>query len=324
MNVWAFNAAEDQSTRDLLMESLRGGKSRFGWSQEDKHDLRIPNNWTDWHSRQRFLLEIERGDWIVHINTPTWGQCIAAQATGGYDFDLGLVCDWGVDFRHCIPIDIATLVEFDRCDPNVLPTVNLRPRQRYHRIYATDDFVRSIENLKGNKISLTVGQSAGEFHLIEKTEKFLTEISSLIQEMNRSKNLERFLAKVFRRIPSVINVHENGFGWGTDFGADLIVTIRTSIEMLDLENTLVVQVKSYSGAIYDLNAVDQIRTAIEQYKAAAGMIVTTAVKTEQLEMKIAEVANALGVPIDLLSGDDLARFVLRNAPDMLFRLEGTR
>ena len=142
--------------------------------------------------------------------------------------------------------------------------------------------------------------------------------------MNRGKNLERFLAKVFRRIPSVIDARENGFGWGTDFGADLIVTTRTSIEMLDFENTVVVQVKSYSDSIYDLNAVDQIKTAIEKYSATAGMIVTTAVKTDQLEMKISEVSNTLGVPIDLLSGDDLARFVLRNAPDMLFRLERNR
>ncbi|MFW5857129.1 MAG: restriction endonuclease, partial [Planctomycetota bacterium] len=216
------------------------------------------------------------------------------------------------------------LLEFDRRDPNVLPPVNLRPRQRYHRIYAVDDFVKSIENLKSNKITLADGQSSGEFHLIEKTERFLAEISALIQEMNRSKNLERFLAKVFRRLPGVINVLENGFGWGTDFGADLIVTTKTSIEMLDFENTVVVQVKSYTDSIYDLNAVDQIKTAIEEFSAAAGMIVTTAEKTEELEQKIVEVSGFLGVPIDLLAGDDLARFVLRNAPEMLFRLERNR
>jgi len=51
MNVWAFNAVEDHKTRSLLMESLKRGRSRFGWSQEDKHDLRNQNNWTDWHSK---------------------------------------------------------------------------------------------------------------------------------------------------------------------------------------------------------------------------------------------------------------------------------
>ena len=324
MTVWAFNAADEEITLELFIHTIIKKKSRFGWSQDDKHNLLIPDNWTVWHSKQRFLLQIESGDWIVHINTPTWGRCIAAQTTGKYDFDEGLKCDWGVDFRHCIPVDTSSLLEFDRCDPNILPTVNLRPRQRYHRIYAAEDFIKSIENLKDNKISLPDGQSSGEFHLIERAERFLGEISALIQEMNRGKNLERFLAKVFRRIPSVIDVRENGFGWGTDFGADLIVTTRTSIEMLDFENTVVVQVKSYSDSIYDLNAVDQIKTAIEKYSATAGMIVTTAVKTDQLEMKISEVSNTLGVPIDMLSGDDLARFVLRNAPDMLFRLERNR
>lgn len=324
MNVWAFNAAEDHKTRSLLMESLKRGRSRFGWSQEDKHDLRNQDNWTDWHSRQRFLLEIEPGDWIVHINTPVWGQCVTCQVIGKYDFDEGLVCDWGVDFRHCIQIDSSSLIEFDRCNPNIIPSVNLRPRQRYHRIYAVDDFVKSLENLKSNKVSLTNGQSSGEFHLIEKTERFLSEISKLIHEMNRNKNLERFLAKVFSRLPNVIDVRENGFGWGTDFGADLILTTRTSIEMLDFENTVVIQVKSYSDSMYDLHAVDQVKTAIEKYKAAAGMIVTTAEKTEELEKRIAEVSSSLGVPIDLLAGDELSRFVLRNAPEMLFRLERNR
>lgn len=321
MNVWAFNATEEQNERDLLTDSLRNGKSRFGWSQNDKHDLRIPNNWTEWHSRQIFLLEIQQGDWIVHINTPTYGHCIAAQVAGRYDFDKGLACSWGVDFRHCIPIDTSTLMEFNRCDPNVLPSVNLRPRQRYHRIYATKDFVESIENLKKRKVSLGEGQLAGEFHLMEKTEKFLPEISAMIQEMNKSKNLERFLAKVFGRIPGIVEVRENGFGWGTDFGADLIVRVRTSIATFNFENTVVVQVKSYSGRIDDLNAVDQIKCAIEKYKAAAGMIVTTAEGTEQLEKKISEASEFLDVPIDLIAGDDLARFVLRHAPDMLFKLK---
>lgn len=81
MNVWAFNGVVDESARKLLVESLKAGKSRFGWSQKDNHDLRIPNNWTDWHSRQRFLLEIQPGDWIVHINTPSRGRCMAAEVT---------------------------------------------------------------------------------------------------------------------------------------------------------------------------------------------------------------------------------------------------
>ena len=154
--------------------------------------------------------------------------------------------------------------------------------------------------------------------------KFLSEISSLIHDMNKSKNLEIFMAKVFRNIPNVVSVHENGFGWSTDHGADLIVKIRTSLESLDFENTVVVQVKSYSGSMDDLNAVEQVKCAIEKYGASAGMIVTTADKTESLEKEIEKVSKSIGVPIDLLSGAELVRFVLRNAPNMLFKLERNR
>lgn len=324
MNIWAFNSAEEEYVRDMLMDSLKKGKSRFGWSSADECNLKIKDNWTRENSKQLFLLDVQQGDWIVHVNMPVWGHCVAIQVTGEYDFDEGLECEWDTDFRHCIPVDPSTMLEFDRRDQNVLPSVNLRPRSRYHRIYAVEDFIQSLENLKHNNVTLSQGQLAGEFHLMGKTEKFLSEISSLIHDMNKSKNLEIFMAKVFRNIPNVVSVHENGFGWSTDHGADLIVKIRTSLESLDFENTVVVQVKSYSGSMDDLNAVEQVKCAIEKYGASAGMIVTTADKTESLEKEIEKVSKSIGVPIDLLSGAELVRFVLRNAPNMLFKLERNR
>ncbi len=322
MTIWAFNKADDTKARELVYQSVKNGKSRFGWSQKDEHNLKLKDNWSDWHSKQLFLLQIKKGDWIVHINTPVWGKCIAAQVMTEYDFDDGLECDWGQDFRHCFEIDVNTIVEFERRDPNILPSVNLNPRQRYHRIYKDDDFLESIENLKHNRVNLRVLETKEEFHLKEKTNKYLKEITGLIHEMHRSKSLERFLAKVFRRIPGVIDVNENGFGWGTDYGADLIITMQSSIGNLDFENRIVVQVKSFDGEHYDLKAVEQVKTGIKKYKATAGMIITTAQRTEVLENKIQEISNELNsCPIDLLSGEDVARFVIKNASDLLFRLE---
>lgn len=321
MTIWAFNKTDDTKARELIYKSVKNGKSRFGWSQRDEHNLKLKDNWTDWHSKQLFLLEIKEGDWIVHINTPVWGKCIAAQVTSEYDFDDGLECDWGPDFRHCFEIDVNTIVEFDRRDPNVLPSVNLNPRQRYHRIYAVDDFIKSIENLKHNRVILSDGESKEEYHLRDKTDKYLKEITNHIHEMHKSKNLERFLAKVFRKIPGVVDVNENGFGWGTDYGADLIVTIRSSIGKLELENKIVVQIKSFEGDHYDLSAVEQVKTGIEKYNARAGMIITTAQRTEALENKIQEISNKLDCPIDLLSGEEVAKFVIKNASELLFKLE---
>jgi len=312
---------DDADERQLIYQSVKSGKSRFGWSQKDEHNLKLKDNWTDWHSRQLFLLQVKPGDWIIHINTPTYGRCIAAQVLTEYDFDDGLQCSWGgADFRHYFNVDVETIVEFDRRDQNVLPSVNLNPRQRYHRIYAVDDFFKSIENLKTNAVELNDGESKEEFHLKEKTDEYLSEISSLIHEMHKSKNLERFLAKVFRKIPGVIDVYENGFGRGTDYGADLIITMSSSLGNLEFENKIIVQVKSFEGTHYGLEAVDQVKMGIHQYEGTAGMIITTAKKSEKLENKVLEVSDEIGVPIDLLASDDVTKFVIKYAPELLFKL----
>lgn len=320
MTIWAFNKAEDKKAIELIYQSIKEGKSRFGWSQEDEHNLELKDNWTDWHSKNLFLLQIKEGDWIVHINTPEWGQCIAAQVISEYGFDKGLSCEWGIDFRHFFEIDVNSIVEFNRRDANVLPTVNLAPRQRYHRIYAVDDFLASIDNIKNDVVNLAVGESKEDYHLRGKTKKYLKEITQLIHEMHKSKNLERFMAKVFRKIPGVIDVNENGFGWGTDYGADLIVTIKLSIGNLDFENKIIVQIKSFEGEHYDLTAVDQVKTGVEKYNGTAGIIITTAQSTEELENKIHAISDEIGCPIDLLSGDDVAKFVMKNANELLFQL----
>ncbi len=322
MKIWAFNKADDAEARQLLYQSIKSGKSRFGWSQRDEHNLKIKDNWTDWHSRQLFLLQVNPKDWIVHINTPQWGQCIAAQVASEYNFDDGLQCSWGTDFRHFFEVDVNSVLEFDRRDPNILPSVNLNPRQRYHRIYAVDDFIQSMNNLKNNSVNLENGESKEEYHLKNKMDRYLSEISIHIHKMNKSKNLERFLAKVFRKIPGVIDVNENGFGWGTDYGADLIVTMSTSLGNLEFENKIIVQVKSFEGTHHNLDAVEQIKTGINQYKGTAGMIITTAEKSEELEDKVKECSDEIGVPIDLLAFDDVAKFVIKHAPELIFKLDG--
>jgi len=255
MTVWAFNSPDDEECREKIYQSFKEGISRFGWSQEDRHNLK-GNQWSEWHSRQLFLLQIKKGDWIVHINTSSKGKCIAGRVKTEYNFDSGLDC-WGKkDFRHYFEIEKETIIEFDRNDENILPTVNLKPRQRYHRIYAVEDFLKSIENLKNKTVNLKKGESKEIYYLREKTKKNLKEITSLLHETHKGKNLERFMAEVFRKLPNVVDVDENGFGWKTDNGAGLIITTKSSIGNLDFENRIVVQIKSYEGKHNDLHAVE--------------------------------------------------------------------
>ena len=276
--------------------------------------------WSEWHSRQQFLLQVEPGDWIVHINTPEYGQCLTAKVTGTYGFDEGLLCEDRSDYRHFIPVDPGSVIQFERRDANILPSVNLQPRSRYQRVYAVEDFLQSLENLTNQSVTLGEEQLAGEFHLKQKTEPFLAEIARHVQAMNRSKELERFLAKALGLIPGVIDVRENGFGWGTDHGADLIVTQRSSLGGLEFENTIIVQVKSYAGNHVETNAVAQVAEGIRKYDGSAGMIFSTGVPSPALEEEVIRVAQELGKPIDLIAGDEIARFLLKHAPGLLFNL----
>ena len=320
MKVWAFNGADD-GDKKAIYDSIKNGKSRFGWSQKDEHNLKLKDNWTDCHSRQLFLLEITKGDWIVHINTPELGKCIAGQVISDYDFDEGIQCAWGLDFRHNFSLDSKTIVEFSRTDSNILTSVNLRPRYRFHRVYAVDDFLKSIENVKNNKVELADDETSEEHHLKMRTNEYLKKITRDIHEMHAGKKLEHFIARVMRKIPDVVDVRENGSGWGTDHGADLIITLHSTIGKFDFEHKIIVQVKSYEGQHYDLNSVNQIKVGIEKFQGTAGMLITTGERTPELEKEIATISNKIGHPIHLLCGDDVARFVLENAPDLLFNLQ---
>lgn len=324
VKVWAFLApsGEDERMRPVY-EAVKNGKSRFGWSWAPECNLNSdPNRWPEGNGKQLFLLDIRPGHWIVHINLPEYGKCIAAQVVSEYQFDEGI--DFSVaypperrDFRHFFEIDVDSIVEFDRNDRCIHPEVNLRPRYRYHRVYAVDRFLQSIKCIKDGE---TPEEEREQHHLWNCTEELLEKITSCIHKTHRAKKLEAFLAKVFRRIPGVVDVKENGTQWGTDHGADLIVTARVSVGGLNFEHKIVIQVKSHEGETYDTTSVEQIKKATRRFGANAGMIFITGERTKELEEAVAEAASELGCPIDLLAGKEVAQFVIKHAADMVFRL----
>ena len=278
--IWAFGRVDLPEDRQSIYQSILEGKSRFGWSSSDENNLlkeenhQIEKNW-----RQLRLLEVKPGDWIVHRNTPEPREFVAAQVTSEYQFDEGLQCPGRIDFRHYFEVDKETIVKFNRDDPRILSTVYLDQRPRLQRISAVDDFLESIENLKGDAVELGEGDSKEGHDLRAKTSKELLPLATQrIHETHKSKKLEGFLAKVFRKIPEVEAVIENGKRWGTDHGADLIVTTR---DPLGFGRTIIVQVKSYEGEHYDLSAVEQVKTGIKKFEGDAGMIITTAERTEE-------------------------------------------
>lgn len=310
MKIFTFAKIDEQEARHKVYEEIKKGFSRFGtWDQEK--DLREIG-----YGKHAMLLQIKPGDWIVHVNSPEYGKCVAVQALSEYNYDEGVRCSWGNDFNNYFKVDPATILEFDRKDPNVLPSVNLAPRRRIQRIHQFDDFLQSLENLKSGKFNGIEKSERGIVHLKDKVSSILPQITHQIHQMNKSKEFERFLQRIFEKMPNTISI-QNGFGWRSDHGADLIVEFENPIVGINIKSKLIVQAKSYEGQHFDKNAIDQIRQGMEKYDADAGLLITTAQETEEIENYITEVSEEMDKTIDLMAGADVARFVLRYAPEMI-------
>ena len=110
---------------------------------------------------------------------------------------------------------------------------------------------------------------------------------------------KNFLAEVFRKIPGVTNV--------TIDGANLIVTyILERIKYVEaIEQIWVVH--------FNNDSVAQLRTSIEIYGASLGIFLTTAERTQALELSCNKLAADMNIPVYLVAG----KFVLHYALDLL-------
>lgn len=308
--VFAFAKIDDQDARLKVYEEIKNGKSRFGMWDQNKSLRNKP------YGKNAILLRVRKGDWIVHVNMPKYGKCVAVQTAGEYEFDEGIECSWGKDFNNNFSIDKGSIIEFDRNNSNIISSVNLAPRRRAQKVLQVGDFLKSIENLKEGRYNNVKKSDRSITHLQEKITELLPKITTHIHEMNKSKEFERFLHRIFENLPNTISI-QNGFGWKSDNGADLIVEFENPIVNVNVTTKLIVQAKSYSDNHFDTNAIDQIATGIKEYNADAGLLITTGRETEKLEEYIREKSEQIGKTIDLIAGDDVAKFVLRYAPELL-------
>ena len=153
MAVWAFNIPNEKN-HDFVCESLKQGISRFGWSYLDTADLYKLADKADedcskdefeiW-DKTNFLLNIEKGDWIVHINVPEKGKVTAGKVLSEYQFDQSRKGD----FRHFFKLDKDSIISFDRDDSRVTDVLSkrLKLQGRYWTIKVEDEFFETINTL---------------------------------------------------------------------------------------------------------------------------------------------------------------------------------
>lgn len=346
MTIFAIKAPDHQEQVQKVYQSLLEGHSRFGWSFNSSLNLdQIKEDWPNLNELQKeawqkakFLLDVKEGDWVVHINIPSYGKCVAAKVKGTYGFDEGLSLsetDVQSDFAHYLEVDTNSLIEFDRNQDEVLPAVSKRLKLMGSswKIHAEKAWHETVENLKNG---VDTGSDKKEiYYLKREVDAVLNQLAAKVQVNNPEKKLEYFVASVLQNIPNVETAEVKGSGFGTDHGADVVATINEGIDIAGIfeQRTLVAQVKSYEGEIDDPAAIDQILNAVDVYNADYGLILSTAEPTKNFLDKVDQASGKKqdsdgaynddetslpGAKISILGGKEFMKFILKHGSSQLF------
>ena len=325
-DIYALRNALDPDRDAITYNSLQEGRGRFGWSNIETADLtrlqaRIDagDSLTEeerdcYHP---FLLGIKENDYVVYINMPEWDKCTLVRVTGPYFWK------WdgeGSDFNHCFPIDPESVRVFNRNNAIVHPQLRrkLKLRRRWWRIYDLHkEFKLLIKLLERGEEGTP---STPETNIDWLKKDMLSDITEEIHRTHLGSQLESLIAEIFRNVPGVKEVKEQG-GAG-EHGADLQVIFEWEVPILGIQEqrTCVVQVKSFEGEMWETNAVDQIREALQYWDADMGVIVSTASSgSEALDNALDKLREEeKGKPVYLLIGEDVAAFLLRFGSQLLF------
>ena len=324
--IYALKGSTNPDRDAITYKSLKEKVGRFGWSYVETADLnklrtRIieGDSLTDEERKcyHPFLLDIKENDYVVYINIPEWGKCTLARVTGPYYW-----CYEDCDFNHRFPVDAESVHVFDRNDAVVHPQLSskLKLRGKFWRIYKLhEEFKRLVEALKKGEDGRPRTMETSLHRLKEEIQPALKSITEKIHHTHPGSDLEKPIAEIFRNVPGVKEVKEQG-GAG-ERGADLLVIFEWEVPILGIQeqSTWVVQVKSFEGEMWAIKAVNQIREALDHWDAQMGIIVSTASSgSEALDNALEELREKTGKPVHLLIGEDVAAFLLRFGDQLLF------
>ena len=327
MAVYAYG--EPKGNQQFVYDSLvKDGISRFLWSWYHDSNLKrlrsVPRDQmtadeqATWSKGHR-LLDFRVGDWVLHKNVPEWGQITAARLSSEYFYQAEMPAQHP-DGRQCFHVD--KVFTFARGDGRVHPLFRAKlnvmgamyqirdEKEFYESLIALGYKPDDIDKKRLEELDATTDGDANHFK--RELNEVFSDLTDVIQRNHPGKKLEGFLAEVFRKIPGVLEVKENGSGWKSDFGADLLVKSKKGLD--------VIQVKSYVGEVYDTHCVVQLEDAINHYNATRGIIITTGESTLALTTEIKKLAEKMrkqNVEVRLMSGGNVAKFVCKNAFDLL-------
>lgn len=337
MKVWAIQAPVDNNTdtkeakelNNFLTVSLYNGISRFGWSSANNADLNILKlkNLSninrvelEYWNKAKFLLNIKPGDWVVHINLPKKGYCIAAKVVGKYEFDeYETKCR---DYKHILTIDISSLIKFDRNDAAILPKISsqLKLRGSSWMLSDTQSFLESIKNIKLNLAPRKRDSNDKILYLQKSVEPLFTAITEKINCYYPKDKLRFLIATVMEKIPNLFSVEIKYDGTFFLNNGEIYVTtqIINPVTGTIKKELLLVLINLYENELFETSIKNQIEEAIDIYKIDAVMIVDINNKTPNLKENLNQLSTEINKPINLLAGNDVTKFIVKHYPEIIF------
>lgn len=322
MNIYALKISS-KMTAEIYNDLQEKEIARYGWSYVETSDLiglqdKISQNkWKDLTEEEKdcwkanFLLRIKPEDYIVYINTPTYGRCTIAKVVEEYKWE-----NLGEDFNHTLRIDRGSIREFNRNDKAIDSVLQRRFKLqgKYWQIYCVNEFKKLIEDLKDNILTGETSTVETRYNkLISGIEGYLCEISNEITKHHAEKTLEELIEMVFKKIPNVLDVVR--FEGLADKGADLMVTYTNGLDFfgIEKEEKCIVQVKSYSGCIECDQAIKDIERSFNYYtESTCGLIMTTATEvSESFKSKLEELRDNSKKPIGFIYGAELSKWFIK-------------
>lgn len=113
-----------------------------------------------------------------------------------------------------------------------------------------------------------------------------------------------FLAEVFRKIPGVTNV--------TKIGENFLIVTYILERIKYVEATEQIWIVQFNN-----NSVAQLQKAIETYGASMGILLTTGERTQALESACKKLTADMNIPVYLIAGVEVAKFIQHYGLDLL-------
>jgi hypothetical protein len=302
---------------DLIYDQLEAGILRQGWGDRD---LRVIGEEVAagtanaearpvWRYTKR-MLEIEPGDVVLTPHQLEWGSNGVWRVTSPYEFDP-LPDIWGPgepDFGHVIRVEPLGQIDHRSAaassDLRRALTTGFRPRMRQ-----LEDYGEEIEQLLVNPEATKPSDAAEHFEAVRRKAREALGEALLAQYGNA--DFEKPIGALLETLyPDAVS-HTAG---PSEKGRDFVIE---DVDSLGLSRTVIVQVKSWSGAV-DVgglaHGLSQLARGIDAQAGGVDLAVLLTMAEalpHDADKTIAEAEAATGVPTRVLLMDETLDLMLK-------------